>query len=66
MTVWNMNPKESPPIMVISKWRADPNGGPAMQEQTSSVSPGDGIDLRILGLLSTEEIEIENFRKELG
>jgi hypothetical protein len=48
--VYNTNPKDTPPIIIVTKWWADPRGGPAFREITYMIPPGEGIDLEILGL----------------
>lgn len=41
-------------IFICTKWIVDPNGGPAIQETTYSIAPGEGIELDILGLKPQE------------
>lgn len=50
MVVWNTNPKGTKPIFICAKYSVDSKGGPAVGEITYSISPGQGIDLSILGL----------------
>jgi len=65
------NETESP-IVICTKWTADPNGGPAIQETTHIIMPGDGIDLSVVGLFqrstpppaAVSEEEIERLAKE--
>jgi hypothetical protein len=38
------------PIFICTKWHADPLGGPAIQDVTTCVAPGQGIDVTVLGL----------------
>lgn len=47
MIVYN---RKQNPIMIVSQWHQDPEGGPSHPETTYSVGPGEGIDLTILGL----------------
>jgi hypothetical protein len=49
MIVYNHNPKDSKPIIIISSWHPDPFGGPAIHDTTYMIAPGGGIDLDILG-----------------
>lgn len=55
MIVYNTNPKNSQPIMIVTAWRPNPDGGPALIEETFSISPGQAIDLSIVGLRTAEE-----------
>lgn len=38
------------PIVIVTKWHADPLGGPAIRDTTIMVKPGDGVDLLLVGL----------------
>ena len=50
MIVYNVNPKDSKPIVIVTQWSAEPNGTGAVQERTIMLCPGDGIDLSLIGL----------------
>jgi len=42
---WNYS---SNTVFIIIEWSPDPNGGPAIQDQTFCIKPFDGIDLKVL------------------
>ena len=44
---WN---RTDHPIFIVTKFETDPKGGPGIPTQTFMVSPGQGIDLTIIGL----------------
>jgi hypothetical protein len=50
VVVYNTNPKDTQPIVIVTKWSSDPLGGPARKESTYMIKPGEGIDLSLLGL----------------
>ncbi len=47
LVVYNTTDKS---IFIVTAWRRDLNGGPAIRETTYCIHPGEGIDLSILGL----------------
>lgn len=65
MIVWNINPIGSEPIVIVTKWRGDPMGGPAIKEKTIMVEPGGAVDLSIVGLEPNAEKSESALQREI-